>query len=75
LVVCQAFAYVMATSQNVAHLVQKLKGMKLMLMAIINESEEWVVKYEALAKEKDGEFRATSLQRQWEDIHVKLTHL
>jgi len=65
----------MATSQNVTHLVQKLEGMKLTLMVVIKESEEWVVKYEALAKEKDGEFRATTLQRQWEDIHVKLTHL
>jgi hypothetical protein len=53
----------MATSQNVAHLVQKLEGMKLTLMATINESEELVVKYEALAKEKYGELKATTLQR------------
>lgn len=63
LVVCPAFAFLMATSQNVAHLVQKLEGMKLTLMAIINESEEWVVKYEALAKEKYGELKAKTLQR------------
>ncbi|CAK9190269.1 unnamed protein product [Sphagnum troendelagicum] len=64
-----------ATSQNVAYLVQKLENMKLALMAVTKESEEWAMKYEKLAKEKDGELRAAGLQRQWEDSHARLTHL
>jgi hypothetical protein len=34
--------------------VQKLKGMKLALMVVTKENEEWVVKYETLAQDKDG---------------------
>ncbi len=64
-----------AASQNVAHLVQKLENMKLALMAVTKESEEWAVKYEKLAKEKDGQLRAAGLQRQWEDSHARPTHL
>ncbi len=64
-----------AASQNVAHLVQKLENMKLALMAVTKESEEWAMKYEKLAKEKDGELRAAGLQRQWEDSHARQTHL
>jgi hypothetical protein len=52
-----------ATRQNVAHFVQKFEGMKLALMAVIKESEEWAMKYETLAKEKDGEFKIITLQR------------
>ncbi len=65
----------MATNYNVAHLVQKLQGMKLTLMAITKKNEEWNVKYEILAKEKDGELKVITLQRQWENNHVRLTHL
>ncbi|CAM6042219.1 unnamed protein product [Sphagnum compactum] len=61
-----------AASQNVAHLVQKLENMKLALMAVTKESEEWAMKYEKLAKEKDGELRAAALQRQCEDSHARL---
>jgi len=64
-----------ATNYNVAHLVQKLQGMKLTLMAITKKNEEWDVKYEILAKEKDGELKVITLQRQWENNHVRLTHL
>ncbi len=65
----------MVVSQNVAHLVQKLKNMKLALMVITKENEEWVVKYETLAKQKDGEFKVASLQRQCEDNQVRLTRV
>jgi len=47
--------------------------MKLALMVITKENEEWVMKYETLAKEKDGEFKVTTFQRQWEDNQVRLT--
>jgi hypothetical protein len=53
---------------------QKLKNMKLALMVITKESEDWAMKYEKFAKEKDGELQAVVLERQWEDNHVKLTH-
>jgi len=66
---------IVATNYNVAHLVQKLKGMKLALMAVTKKNEEWNVKYEILAKDKDGELKVITLQRQWEDNHVRLTHL
>ncbi len=54
---------VMATSQNVAHFVQKLEGMKLALMAVTKESVDWAMKYETLVKEKDGGFKALAFQR------------
>ncbi len=66
---------IVATNYNVAHLVQKLKGMKLALMVVTKKNEEWNVKYEILAKDKDGELKVITLQRQWEDNHVRLTHL
>ncbi len=49
--------------------------MKLTLMAVTKESEEWAMKYENFAKEKDGELQVVALQKQWEYNHVKLTHL
>jgi len=49
--------------------------MKLALMVITKENEEWVMKYETLAKEKDGEFKVTTFQRQWEDNQVRLTRV
>jgi len=52
-----------ATSQNVVHFVQKFENIKLALMVITKESEDWAMKYETLAKEKDGEFKAIALQR------------
>ncbi len=33
------------------------------------------MKYETLAKEKDGELKVIALQRQLEDNHVRLTYL
>ncbi len=33
------------------------------------------MKYETLAKEKDGQLKVVALQRQWEDNHFRLTHL
>jgi hypothetical protein len=37
--------------------------MKLALMAITKESINWAMKYETLAKEKDGGFKAVTFQR------------
>jgi len=53
--------------------VQKLKNMKFALMVVTKENEEWVVKYETLAKDQDGEFKVAAFQKQWEDNQVRLT--
>jgi len=55
--------------------VQKLKNMKLALMVITKENEKWVVNYETFAKQKDGEFKAATLQRQCEENQVRLTRV
>ncbi len=39
------------------------------------KNEKWAVKYETIAKEKDGELKVVALQRQWEENNVRLTHL
>jgi hypothetical protein len=49
--------------------------MKLALMVVTKENEEWVMKYETIVKEKDGEFKVVALQRQWEDNQVRLTRV
>lgn len=54
---------IVATNQNVAHFVQKVENMKLALMVVTKASENWAMKYETLAKEKDGEFKVVALQR------------
>lgn len=66
---------IVLASQNVAHLVQKIEGMKLALMVVTKENEAWDVKYETHVNQKDGKFKGVVFQRQWEDNHVKLTHL
>jgi hypothetical protein len=43
--------------------VQKVENMKLALMVVTKASENWAMKYETLAKEKDGEFKVVALQR------------